>query len=137
MASTITFSGLGSGIDMASIVTATIDTEKARYVTPIETWKQSWSDKVTAFQDLNTKLAAFQSTVVGLDTPSEFLVKTASSTNETALQATADDTAINSSYTVEVNQLAKAEKEIHAGHADKDTTPVTGDDGTFSYTYNG
>jgi len=134
----ITFTGLGSGIDLASIVEAMVQNETARYVDPIEEWKTSWSDKITAFQELNTKLASLHSKVKSLDTPSEFLTKTTTSSDESVLTASADSTSLNSSYSIVVNQLAKAEKETHSGHADNDTTAVAlNADGTFSYTYNG
>lgn len=137
MSSAITFTGLGSGIDMSSIVSAIIEAETASYITPIEEWKTTWENKITAFQELNTKLVTLETSVKDLDSQSEFLVKTASSTDTSILNATADDTASSGSYEVIVEQLAKSEKETHAGHADEDSTAVTNSAGTFSYTYNG
>ena len=78
MANPITFTGLGSGIDLASIVSALVQTERQRYIEPFENWKTEWEDKIAAFQDLNTKLASFHTSVKALDSSSEFLVKTAS-----------------------------------------------------------
>jgi flagellar hook-associated protein 2 len=137
MVDAITFTGLGSGIDLASIVTAMVDNEKKRFIEPIEEWKTGWEDKIEAFQDLNTKLASLHTTVKALDTQGEFFVKNATSSDTGVLTATADSSAINGAYSITVNQLAQAEKETHAGHADKDTTAVTNAAGTFSYTYNG
>jgi len=135
--SSITFTGLGSSIDMASIVTALVENETARYVTPIEEWKTTWENKITVFQELNTKLASLHTTVKALDTQNEFNVKTAASSDTSVLSVTAESSAINGAYSVTVNQLAQAEKETHAGHADEDTTAVTTVAGTLSYTYNG
>lgn len=137
MTESITFTGLGSGIDLASIVKGMVDNEKKRFVEPIETWKSSWQKKIEAFQELNTKLVSFTSSVKALDTPSEFLSKSVTVSDETILSAAADSTAMNGATTILVNQLAQAEREIHSGHADTGTTAVTTVAGTFSYTYNG
>ncbi|MCX8042919.1 MAG: flagellar filament capping protein FliD [Desulfobacterota bacterium] len=137
MAESITFTGLGSGIDLESIVKALVDNEKKRFITPIETWKTSWQDKITAFQELNTKLISFSTAVKSLDTPAEFLVKRASVSDSTVLSATATSSAFNGSTTITINQLSQCEKEIHAGHPDAQTTAVTSVAGTFSYTYSG
>jgi len=137
MTESITFTGLGSGIDLSSIVKALVDNEKERFVTPIKNWKTSWEDKITAFQELNTKLSSLTTTVKSLDTPAEFLIKTASVSDSYVLSATAESSAFNGTTTITVNQLAQSEKEIHSGHPDSSSTAVTTVAGTFSYTYNG
>lgn len=137
MAESITFTGLGSGIDLASIVKALVESEKKRFVEPIQNWKTSWQNKIKAFQDLNAKLVSFSTAVKSLDTPSEFLVKNVSVSDTTVLNATADSSAFNGSTLLAVNQLAQNEKEVHSGHPDASVTAVTSIAGTFSYTYNG
>lgn len=133
----INFTGLSSGIDMTEIIDALVEAQTKAHVEPIEEWKSTWEDKITVLQELNTKLASFQTTVKALDTLNEFLVKTATSSDTTVLTATAESSAISGAYAITVNQLAQAEKETHSGHADEDTTAVTNAAGTFSYTYNG
>jgi len=139
MADTITFTGLGSGIDLKSIVDAMVETERLRYVQPLEDWQSHWTEMSTAFSTLDTKLASFHSSVKSIDTPSEFLVNTASSSDSNVSSAAADSAAVEGSYEIEVNQLAQADKQIHTGIADDDTTALTtgSGDGTFSYTYDG
>ena len=89
MAESVTFTGLGSGLDLKSIVDAMVETEKIRYIQPLENWKSHWTEMSDAFTTLDTKLASFHSTVKSLDTPSEFLVNTASSSDSDITTATA------------------------------------------------
>jgi len=140
MASPITFTGLGSGIDLASVVESIIETERLRFIQPYEDWQTSWENKITSFQELNSKLVSLQTNAKNMDSSSEFLVKSAASSDDDVLSVSASSSSLNGSYAVEVNQLAQSEKEIHAGFADSDTTAVHNDtlfDGEFIYTYDG
>jgi flagellar hook-associated protein 2 len=138
MAESVTFTGLGSGIDLKSIVDAMVETEKTRYIQPLENWKSHWTEMSTAFTTLDTKLASFHTTVKSLDTPSEFLVNTASSSDSAIATATSASGALEVFYEIKVIQLAQADKQIHTGIADKDTTALTtGENATFSYIYDG
>jgi len=138
MAEAVTFTGLGSGIDLKSIVDAMVETEKLRYVQPLEDWKSHWTEMSTAFSTLDTKLASFHSTVKSMDTPSEFLVNTATSSDSGVATASSTSGAVEGSYEIDVLQLAQADKQIHAGFDDADTTALTTTgDAVFSYTYDG
>ena len=137
MAESVTFTGLGSGIDLKSIVDAMVETEKIRYIQPLENWKSHWTEMSDTFTTLDTKLASFHSTVKSLDTPSEFLVNTATSSDEDITTATSASGAVEGSYEIEVVQLAQTDKWIHNGIADDDTALSTDGDKVFSYTYNG
>lgn len=138
MTSPITFTGLGSGIDLASILDAQLEAERLRHVEPFERWRSEWEDKISAFQALNSKMATLHTTAKALDTESEFFVKQATSTDSAVLAATADSSAVNDSYTLDVNQLAQTEKLTHNGLASEDTVVnSSGSSQTFAYTYDG
>ena len=137
MAEAITFTGLGSGIDLQSIVDAMVETERLRYVEPLENWQSHWTEMSTAFSTLDTKLASFHSSVKSIDTPSEFLVNTVSSSNSDVAAASSDSGAVESSYEIYVNQLAQSDKQIHTGIDDDETALITTGDAIFSYTYDG
>ncbi len=128
MAESISFTGLGSGIDLASIVDALVKAERLRYIEPFEEWQTEWENKIDAFQTLNTKLSSLHSTVKGLDRESEFLTKTASSSDDDVLTATAASSAINGSYRITVGSSIK-HRLASDGKADSDTTDfaVVGD----------
>lgn len=138
MTSPITFTGLGSGIDLASILDAQLEAERLRHVAPFERWRSEWEDKISAFQSLNAKLSSLHTTAKALDTESEFFVKGATSTDTDVLSATADSSAVNDSYTLEVNQLAQTEKLTHDGMSSEDAVVnASGASAQFVYTYNG
>jgi len=102
----VRFAGLGSGTDFDSLITKLIQVEQSRLNT-YKTWKQSWLDKNEAFKDLNSKMLTLRTTLQGMDTISEFLKKSASSTNTTTLSATAGGEAESGTHTFNVLQLAK------------------------------
>ncbi len=136
MTSTVTFTGLGSGIDLDSMLSAMIEAERIRKISPFENWKVQWEEKIEAFQELNGKLVSFHSQVKSMDTPDEFNLKQASSTDSTVLTATAGSEALNGTHDIEVNQVAKADIRVHDGLADESSI-VTDTDGIFKYSYSG
>lgn len=139
MAEAITFTGLGSGLDLKSIVDAMVEAQKVRYISPMEEWKEHWTEMSAAFSELDAKLAAFHSHVKSMDTTAEFLANTASSSDKTIATASATSGAVEGTYEIFVNQLAQADKQIHSGVTDADDALIaagTGDQ-IFSYTYNG
>ena len=108
-------------MDLGSIVSSLIEVEKSRHINFYETWKTGWEDKISALQSLNTKLATLHSTVKAMDTGAEFLTKTAVSSDEDVLTASASSTAVNGAYTVEVASAVK-HRLGSDGKADSDTT---------------
>lgn len=103
----ITFTGLGSGTDFASMVDKLVELER-RHTLRLEVWKAEWEAKKTGFQELNTKLLDLRTNLRTMNSMSKFLVKTADSTNEAVLTAAANDQAQVGTYSLEVNQLAQA-----------------------------
>ena len=135
MAAPVTFTGLGSGLDLQSILDAQIQVEEYRYIQPYQDWKSEWEEKLAAFQELNTKLSTLYDTTKSMDTPDEFYTRIATSSAETVVTASAQSNAINDTYAIEVNQLAQSEKEIHSGVSATSYVVHTGGTGSFVYTY--
>ncbi len=119
----ISFTGLGSGIDMASIVQALIDTERQSRIGPFEDWRTEWASKTSALQELNIKLASLHTAVKAIDRPNEFLVKSATSSDEDVITATAGSSALSGSYSIEIGTNIQ-HRLGSKGYADKDTTAV-------------
>jgi flagellar hook-associated protein 2 len=133
----VTFSGLGSGIDTQSIITKLVEVE-TRYIQRLESWKAEWTAKIAALQDLNLKLTDLRSAVAAMDTLAKFQVKTATSSNSAVLTATASGTAASGSHQILVNQLARNEIEVHAGLSDPTTVVnASGANRVFAFTYAG
>ena len=136
---TITFSGIASGIDFDAMVNALIETERQNRITPIENQISNWEQKLSAIQEINSKLLSFYSICQSMDTEAEFLIKNATSSDETILTAYATSEAQVGNHSIVVNQLAKVEKEVHTnGEASQDTVVNnSGGDLTFKYQYAG
>ncbi|MEW5774945.1 MAG: flagellar filament capping protein FliD [Thermodesulfobacteriota bacterium] len=132
----IVFSGLGSGTDFDSIIKATVEVEKFR-IKRLNVWKSSWQTKVDNFQQLNTKMLSLKTSLEGMDTLSEFLVKGATVADSSVFTATANSSAQVAAHTVQVNQLAKNDMWV-GSHAFASATATVNNSGsaqTFAYTY--
>ncbi|MBI4795052.1 MAG: flagellar filament capping protein FliD [Deltaproteobacteria bacterium] len=133
----ITFSGLGSSVDFDSIIKKLVEVESASK-TRYESWKTEWNDKITALQTLNTKMSDFRTVAQGMDTLSQFVGKTAASSNTSVLTASASTTATSGTHQVLVNQLAQNEIEVHQGLADSATVVNnSGSAKVFAFSYAG
>lgn len=133
----ITFSGLGSGTDFASMVDKLVQLER-RHILRLESWKKEWVDKKAAFQDLNTKLLNLRTSMQGMNTMSKFLVKTADSVNKAVLTATANDKAQVGTHVIEVGQLAQNHiLASQVGFSGQKTDITGGEDRELVYSYKG
>jgi len=134
----ITFTGLGSGTDFDSLIEKLVAVEQTR-VTSLETWRKSWTDKITAFQELNTQMLSLKTALQGMDTKGEFLVKTATSADTTVLTATAGADAQAGSHEIEVSQLAKNKIMVTTNGVATTTQSIntSGASRIFAYTYKG
>jgi len=93
---------------------------KQQPIRDLEVYETFYTAKKTAFQDLNTKVSALESSLYALNS-SAFESKTASVSSETNLTASASTTASNGSYSVIVKQLAAAQSAISGTFASADS----------------
>jgi flagellar hook-associated protein 2 len=131
----ISFSGLGGGVKFSDIIDKLVEVARAPIKT-LEAKKANYQDKITLYQDLNTKLLAFRTRVNGMNMPSEFTVRSAASSDTTKVTAAATGTAATGTHTISIAQLAKVEQETHSGTSSK-TASLTASDAVFQYTYAG
>ena len=134
----IYFTGIGSGTDFDTLINKLVEVESAR-VTTYETWQKSWEDKKTAFQSLNTAMLSLRTSLQSMDSISEFLQKSASSSDTDVLAAKADGNAETGSYTYTVGQLAANKMMVTTSGYSSLTTSVnsTGASRALVYTYAG
>ncbi|RJR32569.1 MAG: hypothetical protein C4567_18455 [Deltaproteobacteria bacterium] len=133
----ITFSGLGSDVDFASIIDKLVEVESAS-IQRFESWKSEWSEKITALADLNTKMTDLRTAAASMNTLTKFVSKTASSSSTSVLTATASSSATSGTHQILVNQLAQNEIEAHAGLAGSDTVVnSSGSAKVFAFSYAG
>lgn len=134
----INFSGLGNGTDFNQLITKLVQVEQGR-ITTLQTWKQSWTKKQAAFQELNKEMLSLKTTLEGMDTIGEFMAKTTDSTDTTVLSVATGANAANGSHSLTVARLATAKAMVtDTGYssADADINPASSD-ASFNYTYKG
>jgi flagellar hook-associated protein 2 len=102
--------GIGSGLDINSIVGALINAEKAPKEAQLARLEKASTTKFSALGRLKSALGAFQTAMKDLNSPALFEKRTATSSNSSALTATASKTALAGSYKVTVERLASASK---------------------------
>ncbi|MEA4855345.1 MAG: flagellar filament capping protein FliD [Solidesulfovibrio sp.] len=134
----ITYSGLGNGTDFDALITKLVQVEQGR-ITTLQTWKQSWVRKQEAFQELNSAMLSLKTTLKGMDTVGEFLVKTTDSTNSLVLSATTGSDALDGSHSITVSRLATAKAMVtQTGYSSADVDiNNSASDATFAYVYQG
>ena len=133
----VTFTGLGSGIDSDSIIEQLVEVESSQ-INRLEAWKEEWTAKIAALQELDTMLTELRTTTSAMDTLAKFAVKQASVSNSTVLSAVAGATANAGANQVVVNQLAQNEVEVHQGLTASDTVVnSSGSNKVLAFSYAG
>lgn len=102
--------GVGSGIDIGSIVKALVDAEKAPKTLQLNRLEAATTERFSGLGSLKSALSSFQSAVKGLNQTSLFEARTASSSLSSVLTASASTTAAAGKYSIQVQQLAASSK---------------------------
>ncbi|KPK57696.1 MAG: hypothetical protein AMK73_09895 [Planctomycetes bacterium SM23_32] len=135
---TVSFTGVGSGIDWNLIIQAEIAARTSRVITPLENWKDSWETKIATFDELRTYLTDLRDSVEAMDTAEELRSYQAQSSSTSTVEAAVSGNATPGTYSLEINQLANAELEIHSGLDAADAVVNdSGGDLVFAYSYAG
>ncbi|MFJ2689774.1 flagellar filament capping protein FliD [Pseudomonas sp. NPDC087336] len=130
-------SGLGSGLDIGSIVKALVDSDKAAKQTQIDKQTKTNTLKISGVGSLKSALTAFQTalTNLGSTTNPAFAGFTATSGTTSILTATSDNTAVAGTYNVVVNNLATSSKVASAAFAGGAASAIPS--GTLKISQNG
>ena len=124
--SSITFSGLASGLDTDSIVESLMEIEREP-IDSLETEIEYFESETEAYGEFDTLLSDLQSSVAAMDTIDELSNYSATLSDSSLLTATASSNAVAGNYHVEVISLAEAQKDVSAeGFADSDSELVSG-----------
>ncbi len=132
----VNITGLGNGTDFNALIDGLVKAESV-HITRLESWKKEWTDKVSQFQALNTKMLSLKTTLEGMDTLDSFMVKAVSTTDSTALTATADSTAQVSAHSVIIGQLAKNDVLTTASGVSALTSSVMTSNSNITFSYAG
>lgn len=128
--------GIGSGLDVTSIVSKLMAVESQ----PMQLLQKKQSDyqtQLSAVGTIKSALSTFESAMADLSTPDSFKLFTATSSDPTVFDATATSSAAVGNYSVQVNQLAAAEKMGSSAFADAGTTVVGNAGDQMKITVNG
>ena len=128
--------GLGNGTDFNTLIDGLVKAESV-HITSLESWKQEWTDKVTQFQALNTKMLALKTTLEGIDTMESFMTKAVTTSDTSSLSATADSSAQVSTHSVTIGQLAKNDILTTASGVSALTTSVVTSNSNLTFSYAG
>ena len=127
--------GVGSGLDVNGIITKLMAVE-SQPLTALDTKEASYQTKLSAYGNLKSTLASFQTAVQAVSTPDKFVVQKASVSDATIFSAAAGTGAAAGSYNIQVSLLAQAQKLYSAAQASSSASIGSGtltiDFGTYS-----
>jgi flagellar hook-associated protein 2 len=104
----ITSTGIGSGLDISSIVTALTNAYGAAQTNELNAEQTTLNAQVSAFGTFSSALDTLQATLSSIDEPSALAAYSATVADKTIASATTDSTAVPGSYSLEVQNLATA-----------------------------
>jgi flagellar hook-associated protein 2 len=140
MVSAVTTSGLGSGIDVQSVVSQLLAADRAGSDLQFTRQTNTANTKLSALGSLKSALSGFQSSLSSLETLKSFDKKSATSSDSSSVGAIARFNAVPNSYNVEVSQVATAHSMASTSFADTTSAIGTGTMtfrfGTTSYNAN-
>jgi flagellar hook-associated protein 2 len=131
--SLVSFSGLASGLDTDSIVSALLAARRQPIVR-LQERQSSFQKQIKALEDLKTKLLAVQTAAKAMDTTNEFGALKATVSDADRLGVSVTSLAAPGNYDIVVNNLATYQKDGSQGFADLTTDMGTG---TFTITVGG
>jgi len=134
----IRFNGLGGDTNFDEMIGKLARIE-SRQVNQLMRWRSDWQTRLAAFKQVRSDLMELQSSLTRLNSMNKFMIKTAVSSDDKVATATADASAIDTTYSLRVDNLAKAYTwSQHTGlHHRTDVIANQSGGGTFEYTYKG
>ena len=105
---TISTPGVGSGLDVKSIVSQLVALEK-QPLTQLQTKATSLQTKLSSYGRIKSELASLQDAAAALLNKSAWDTKTFASTNTSAVSGAAEPGALAASFSIQVTQLAQAQ----------------------------
>ena len=120
--SNFNFDGVVSGLNTTDIIDKLMSLESAP-LTHLAQQKQSIQRRDKAYQDLRTRVSAFQSSLQTLMLTSSVLAKSTTSSTTSVATAVANSDAVNSTFSLNVTRLATATSVASTGAISKGLDP--------------
>ncbi len=118
--------GLGSGLDINSLVSQLVAAERAPQQTTIDSQRSKITTQVSALGALKSTLSSLRDALATLKTGTAFNARTAVSSDTTTFTASATSASSAGRYAIEVVQLAQAGKSASAGYSGSSAVVGTG-----------
>jgi flagellar hook-associated protein 2 len=125
MASSVSFSGLASGLDTAALIDNLIRIERFP-IDRLEDKKSALSSQSSKYGTLKTRLTNLQKAIEDLDTEDEVISSKVSSSDDSVFTATVTGTPTKGATSIQVENLATAERTYSNGFGDKTATGLFG-----------
>ncbi|WP_432697712.1 flagellar filament capping protein FliD [Marinobacterium sp. YM272] len=122
----ITLSGVGSGLDIQSLVSQLVQSEGQAKNNALNRRESNYQTELSALGRLKSSLSSFQSAAAKLSDVNDLLQLSANSGDDSLFSATASGSATSGEYSIEVRNLAKAQKLNSVGFSSSDATVGTG-----------
>jgi len=122
----ITATGIGSGLDVEALVSQLILADVQPSENRLNTSEANYQAQLTAYGSLKSALSTFQSVAAGSAASAQYVGKTASTSLVDSATATADQSAAEGSYALEVQSLANTQSLASSGYAATTSTVGTG-----------
>lgn len=121
----ITSAGIGSGLDVESIISQLVALER-QPINRLQNKQSQVNAQISAYGSLKSKISEFQSAMAGLGSASSFQVFQGQSSDEDIFTASVDSNALAGSYAVDVQALAERDKIAFGPYADSSSTVGSG-----------
>lgn len=122
----ITSLGTGSGLDLESLVNDLVSAEIVPQTFQLDTQEFALQTELSAVGTLRATLDNLSTVLEDFKDPNAFLTRRSSSSNDDLFTVSADETAVASSYELEVTQLAQSQRLQSGAFADADAEVGTG-----------
>lgn len=136
---TVTSLGAGSGLELESLVTSLMAVE-SKPLTALKNKESSYTSKISSLGTLKSKLSALQTAAAALETTlgktalESFASYTATIADTSVASATATTGAVAGSYSLEVTQLARAQRFVSTAYTSSSSSVGNiGDTLTFDF----
>ncbi|MEQ1803226.1 MAG: flagellar filament capping protein FliD [Gammaproteobacteria bacterium] len=123
---TLTSTGLGSGLDINSIVEQLVTAERAPTANRLTQRESKANEELSALGKFKSALATFKDSLAKLTDAGTFQGRTVKVEDDKVFTATADSTSLPGNYSVEVMNLASAQRLRSIGFADATSAIGTG-----------
>lgn len=138
MASSLTTSGLGSGLDVTGLVAKLVAAERGAADARLLKEDKNLTADLTSISKLKGALSTLKTSAAALQDTTSLIQRLTNSSDYSIFAATADSTAVTGSYDIEVTQLATAARQtsVALGSAystDVETGTVTITQGSTSF----